>query len=317
MIEIITSYLCVGIMVSLSGLGTALGQARSSGEAFKAINRQPAVQKNLFSLFMLGIAILETASVLGFFVAAVLLTSLPLYGYSSIALYGISCAVALPALCAGLYGALPVKSGLAALARQPFLSSKITQLMTLCLMLLQTPLIFGFIIALIIQFNLNPSLTYAQSLVYCAAGFCIGCGAVGTIIGIGKFSQRSLGALSKNTQIASRITTLSMVSISLIEASVIFALIIAFTLCRLAATRGNLTVTQAVILVIAGLLSGLGSIAPALGSAHAASEAARSLPLVESVTARELIRTSMLGQVFIDSTTIYTFITALLLTYLL
>ena len=84
---------------------------------------------------------------------------------------------------------MPAYEALGAVARQPFLASKLSNFMLLSQSLIQTPLIFGFIVALIIRTKFPFVTTFSQALTLIGSGAAIGLGCIGPAFGGGFFTK--------------------------------------------------------------------------------------------------------------------------------
>ena len=71
---------------------------------------------------------------------------------------GIAFAISLSGFVLGLVSALPAQQAVLAIARQPFFSQKIFRFMLITQSIIQTPIVFGFIIAMFIKDQANPSI---------------------------------------------------------------------------------------------------------------------------------------------------------------
>ena len=73
--------------------------------------------------------------------------------YIGISECGIALALGIPGFLVGAFSSLPSQQAAIALTRQPLASSKIINIMLLTQSLVQTPVIFGFLISLFIKNN--------------------------------------------------------------------------------------------------------------------------------------------------------------------
>ena len=145
-----------------AALGVSIGQGFTSQAAFNAINRQPAAQPDITRTTLLALALIETSAILrtAYFIS--LFFKIPNNQWAVIAEIGMGVAISFPGLVIGLASSMPAYEALGAIARQPFLASKLSNFMLLTQSLIQTPLIFGFIVALIIRTKI-PHVTNASA----------------------------------------------------------------------------------------------------------------------------------------------------------
>ncbi len=304
-------YSSIAFLVAASSLGAAVGQGRIGRSSIDALNRQPSAQAGIFNAFAISMAIIETSSILGLIMGLFLLRTSPSSLYESLGSFGTACALGIPASYAALRGSFSAESALWAIARQPLFAKKIVQLMILLQAVMQTPLIFGFISAFLIKNSLYSALSLEQSLVLCASGLCVGLGSLGTIKGISLFSKEALTASSINKKIFPKLWSFSALSISLIETSALFSFLVSLALLNKQFST-KISLSQACIMLGAAFLMAIGTSGPAIQSGKTAAAAIKTLPLRPEYY-HELIRTSLFGQVLIDSIAIYALLIALLL----
>src|ERR1700730_7818800 len=144
----------IALTVAVNAVGVGIGQGLTSSAALESINRQPSARNEITKTAILGLALIETAAVMGTFTSFLLLlqahrTNESFYG--TIAELGIAFAICCSGFVLGLVSSMPARAACFAVARQPFFAPQIIRFMMISLSLLQTPIIFGLIIALFIQ----------------------------------------------------------------------------------------------------------------------------------------------------------------------
>ncbi len=194
-------YLSIAFVIGANSLGVGIGQGLTYAAAITAINRQPKARNEIAKLAILGTALIETSAILGITMAIMLLIERqppdhPLY--ARIAETGIACAMCFSGFVIGLFSSLPAQAACLATARQPFFSQKIMRFMLVTQSIIQTPIIFGFIIALFIKARSLSITTSAESMRLLASGICIGLGSIGPAIGLSRFAQTACYSLSIN-----------------------------------------------------------------------------------------------------------------------
>ena len=103
--------------------------------------------------------------------------------------------------------------------------------------LLQGPMIFSFIIALIISYQSANATTLGDSLRLMASGLCIGLGSIGPSIGLAVFAQSACRGLGINPRAYTKILSFSIISQTIIETPIIFSFVIAMTLLIMTSTN--------------------------------------------------------------------------------
>ncbi len=306
-------FLTIGLTTASSSIGVSVGQGIATQAAFDAINRQPAAQKDIGRSLIIALALIETGAMLGLLIPLILFYSPPTTLYGALAEIGMGIAIALPAISTAYASALPASEAFHAMSRQPFLGKKIRNILLLALSLIQTPLIFGFIVALIIS-TLIPSLTtLSQSLILIASGLTIGLGCIGPALGSGNFTAHACKSTGLNKTIFQEIFTFTLISQAIIETGVIFAAIISLILLSHAPTVSGPAIVGWVYIALAFTM-GIGTLGAGISSGRIAASAAIQMALNPSART-SLSRTSMLAQGLVDTIPIYAFIIVLWLIY--
>jgi len=224
MIEFLNFFIIAAI-VAITSLGVALGNSISTIEAIKAIYVQPKANKEILKASLLGLALSETSAVIGFVMAILLIAGSNLTYFNILARIGIFFAICIPGFIIGLASAQPVKYACISIARQPFFSNKILNLMFLTLTFIQSPMIFGFIISLLINFKSGSIINFADSIRMISSGLSLGVGTVGPIIGLSLFAKTACQSIGINRNTYNKIFTFSFISQALLETPIVFALI--------------------------------------------------------------------------------------------
>lgn len=305
-------YMAAALCVSITSIGVGLGQGQASSAAITAINTQPGPRNDIVKTVIIGMALIETAALMGTVIAFFMLfgQQVPTSAPAGFAYLGIACALCLPGLAVGLTSSWPVQEACFAIARQPFFGQQVLRLMLITQSIIQTPIIFGFIIAMIILSQVGFVTTLPHGLALFASGLSIGIGTVGPIIGLSQFAKTACEGIGINRSAYGKIFSFTFVSEAIIETPIIFALVIAVLILFTASP--DTTLLKGVAFICAGLCMGVGTIGPGVSSGRTASAACRQIadnPAVYSVVSKA----SMFGQGLIDTCAIYTLLVALLL----
>ncbi len=306
-------YGTIALSIGVSALGVGIGQGLTGKSALKAINTQPQARPEIIKTALLGIVLIETAAISGGITAILLLRTVPKNYFSSLAELGIAFAICIPSLVAGLVSAWPTEKACMAVARQPFIAQSISRLMAILLAFIQAPIIFGFIIALFISNQLAYAHTLFDSLRLISAGLCIGLGSVGPSIGLALFARNACQGASLGVKRINSIFSFTFVSVPMIETPLIFALII--SLLHLFAPNTHNATIDGIALLAAALCIALSTIGTGIGTGLVSAAACRAIahnPDSYSV----ISRTSIYGQVFIETCSLYAVLSSLLLRYL-
>ncbi len=307
-------YSTIALTVGISSIGVGIGEGMTSGAALDAINQQPAAQDDISKAAILGMALIETAAIMGVAIAIILLRSQPASIYGYYAELGVMLAVCFSSLTIGLISALPTREACYAIARQPFFSQKILRFMLLTQSILQTPIIFGFIVAVMIINQAATIQTFEESLKLIAAGLCIGLGSIGPAIGLARFAKVACRGVGINREAYNKLFSFMLVSEAMIETPIIFSLVIAM-LILLTPLPADHALAKSIALLAAALSTGLGTFGPGISSGITASAACEQIAL--NPDQHELLsKVSIFAQGLIDTCAIYSLLISLMLIYL-
>lgn len=308
MIQYVVHYLAGALSLILSIITVALGQGVIASSNLDAFNRQPKAIDSIKKSTILALALTETTTLLGLITSLFLIFKPVGNLYISLAEMGMVIAVGLPSLVLGYMTSFTAKHAFSSMARQPFSDKQIGRFMIFSQSLMQTPLVLGFIVALLIYFQLNYIETLGQSLTFIASGIAIGLGSIGSAYGSGIFTGQACKSLGLNKNIYSKMVSFTIISQVIIETPVILAMLISFLLLRLAVTP--ITTIQGIIYLAASLTIGMGAIGSGIGSGLTASKACNQIAL-NSSQYNFISRLTIFAQSIIDTSAIYAFIIAL------
>jgi F0F1-type ATP synthase membrane subunit c/vacuolar-type H+-ATPase subunit K len=305
-------YSAAALCVALTSLGTGIGEGMAGMAAVKAMDIQPSARSEIFRANILGMALIETAAILGVVISLLLIFGQQdLNPYANSASLGIAFAIAIPGLVAGIVSAFPAQQACLAIARQPFFSQKIMTLMLVTQSIIQTSVIFGFIVAILIK-NQSPFInSFAESLRLIGSGFCSGFGSIGPVMGLAHFAQTACAGIGFNRNSYSKILPFTLMSQAIIETPLIFALLISLLLLS-TTTQDNILI--GIAMMAASLCIGIGTLGPGIGSGRTAAAACQQIaraPFNYSLFSRM----SLLGQGLIDTSAIYALLISLILIY--
>ncbi len=306
---LVIHYIAIAFCTVAGALGVSRGQGKTALAAFAAIDRQPATQPEINRSAILAFALIETAAILGLLISFFMFYGAPPTIASALGEIGIALSIGIPGLAIGWFSAGPTSETLNAIARQPFLSRRLTNFMLLILSLLQTPLIFGFIIALMIHINLPSVVTVAQGLTLIGAGIAAGFGCLGPVLGGCYFTTMACKSAGRNRAAFPKLFTFTFISQAIIETPVIFATIIALLLTRQATTAYENPIIG-IAYIIFGSTIGIGTFGAGISSGRTAAAAAEQIayrPAAYNI----LSRASMMAQGLVDTIAVYAFIIAL------
>lgn len=300
----------IGTMV-LPATGVAYGQNMIAQAMSEALQQQPAAHKKLTSLYVIALAIIETSAILCLLLAFMMAFTNVWVSGPAIGHLSIFFVVAIPSFLVGMASGKPARAALAAVARYPFNHAQVLNTLLLGLSMLQSPVILGFITALLIKSRIHDTMSITHALLFMAASICTALGCMGPTYGLSYFSERVCQLLGKEPQLYKQIITFVFLSQALIETPLIFVFVLGLVeLFYLEATPS--VVWTAFSASIALGLSTLGAgISSGKVAAHAAQAIGRESSVYPLVT-----RMSLLAQTILDTAPIYGLITALVIIFL-
>lgn len=301
----------VFIIVSAS-LGVGIGCSQVAMSAITALNIAPLIKTEMLKIVLFALALIETGGIISLILALLLIFGQPFEHnqYALIAQLGICLAMGISSFIVGIVSAWPGSAAALALARQPFFGTKILNVMLLSQSIIQTPVIFSFLICLIIKAQLSNVAHITQAVTLLVAGLAMGIGSIGPAIGISRFARVALQCLGINRNAYNKILSFSFISQAMIETPIIFVMLIALIICLTPIASDNYI--PMFTYSIAALCMALSSFAPSLSSSKIASAGCLQIAYnAEKSTAAS--RMSILSQGLVDSAAIYGLLIALLL----
>lgn len=304
-----TSYLLhygtIAFAVALNSVSVGIGEGMTSLAALNALTLQPSAENEISKTFILGMALVETAAVIGLTIALMLLSPLQNVenlAYIHYAEIGIAFAICLSGGIIGIASSFPAQYACRSVARQPFFAQKIQGLMLLTQSLMQTPIIFAFIVALFIKNQMHIAVTMGGSLRLMGSGLCIGLGSIGPSIGLALFSKQVCESVSINRKAYQQLLSFTLISEALIESPLIFALLVSLLLLQVRAQEPM--IVSSITLFASALCMGLATLGPGISSGRIAAKACQRIALEPSYYG-SLAKTSLFGQVMIETGAIY------------
>lgn len=308
-------FAAIAFAVGINSISVGLAEGLISKSAIDAANIQPRAQATITRTAILGMALTETAAVFAV-VIVILLTIISANTFSAgIAQLGIALAICLAGGVIGFVSHLPAKAACLAIARQPFFDNRITNVMLITLMLVQTPLIFSFIISFFIFAQINPTIDIANAVRLLSSGLCIGLGSMGPAIGLAVFAQSAVKALGINRHAYQKILSFTFLSEAIIETPIIFALLVSLLLISPATTASG-SPSRVIALFAAALCTGLSTLGPGISSGRTAGAACNEIAYQPNLYGA-LSRTSMIAQGFLDTFAIYGLLIAIMLIFVI
>lgn len=300
-------YSIIGLIVTLPAAAAAFGQRTTGRSAIENITTQPQAQHDLLRSYVLGVALNEMAAIMSVIMGAFLLfKNHPISLEHTLVEIGIFCAVVIPACLVGYLSAEPHRMAMESLTRQPFLASRIINLMILTISMMQMSVILGMFVAFILQLQLSePEITLLSSIKYMAAGLTFGGASIGPLIGMSRFTKTACHAVGLYPNSYGNVLSIAFISPALIETPILFALGVALSMIAR-------TALHPAALIAAALAMGLSTFGPGIASGTVAATACRFIAQ-EPERSSQFTYTSMVVQTLIEASCIYGLIIAIVL----
>ncbi len=307
--------LSIAFPMTLASLGAGIGQGLIGVKSLQAVNVQPQAASEIGRVSMIGMALTETSAILGLVISIILLldTSIPAsYEYALFGKIGISFAIGLTSLVAGIASSIPAQSACLSVARQPFFSNKILQLMLLTQSIIMTPNIFGFLIALLINTKIATVTDLNTGLQLLASGISIGIGSIGPCIGLSLFASAACTAIGINRKSYSKILPFTFICEAIIETPVIFSFLIALLIWNTnvqpqSPIQGIAFLAAAICMSLSTIGTGLSAGRVGAAACNQIGNTPETYPIISKI--------GLLALAMIDTFAIYGFIIAIILIY--
>ncbi len=309
MINLATAhYGSIAALITLPVFATALGQARIAKAAFAALNQQPAHDAGIKKIFFAGIALSETVALIAVLTTAYLLTSPLTHAVQIYARIGTCMTIIIPSVIIAYFGSLSTAQAIGSAARQPFLTNQILSFMIITQSLMQTPVIFCAIFALIIQSQAASIVTMPAALQLLAVGLTLSLSSIGPCFGLSHFIAQACYCLRYNRTAFSKLFSFTFITQAIIETPFLFGLATAIVMLQLT----EVTLMKSIALLCAAFSLGFATLPVSIVSARASAKVLEGIALTPEY-APLLGRFSLFCQAFIDTTAVYGLIIALML----
>lgn len=315
MLANILHYLSAVIAIILGALGGGIAQGIAGSNSITAMERQPMSNDDASRAMIVGLALIESGVIIALVTTLIMLVGsheAPTLSISFAEL-GIALAVGCAAISISIASSQVVKACSYSIARQPLFGSKIFTFMLLTQSIIEAPIIFAFIIGLIIKSNIVPDLTVAQGLKLLCAGLVLALGCIGPAVGQAIFARAACTSIGLNKNAYSKIFPFTLISEAIIETPVIFCLLFSFMILFTNFPGGDANMTcPCVILFAAVFCISLGALGAAIAIGRICSISCLQIAGNDSIYGI-VLRSNLLTIAFIESTLIYSLITSLLL----
>lgn len=299
-------FITIAVIVGVTSISVGIGEGLTGVAALQALITQPRARLEISKTFLLGMALIETAGVLGLTMSILLFNPsarMPLSEYGYYAELGILFAVGISGMVLGIVSSYPARAACHAVARQPFFAQKIQIMMLLTQSIMQTPLIFAFMISILIKMQLVTSMHAADAMRLIAAGLCIGVGSIGPTIGLALIAQQACTSLGMNKYAYNTLLPFTLISQAIVESPLVFSLIVSLSILFTKVADPSLLISG-IAFLSAGLCMGVGTGMPGISSGKTAAQACASIAY-NPTAASTIFKVSLISQVLLETGSIY------------
>ncbi len=297
----------------LSAIGASIGQGIISKNALESLNRQPSASNSISKIAIIGMALVETAAIMGMVMSILLINDIrisinPLF--ENFAVIGIALALGISGFCAGIAAAFPAATTCHSVAHQPFMHTKLLNMMLIVQTLIMTPNMFGMIISLLIKNQIANMTIINEAIQLFASGMSIGFGCIGPSIGLSIFASAACATVGINKKSFNKVMTFTFICEAIIETPAIFALLV--SLIILTTTIKPDSTLQSWQFISAALCMGLSTISPGINAGRTGAAACKQMGFnLEQYSS--LSKIALLALAMIDSFAIYGLLVSIVL----
>jgi len=228
------------------------------------------------------------------------------------AIGGASLSVGLGAIGAAIGEGYTAACANESISRRPEKAGEIIKTMLMGQAVAETSAIFALLIAMMLLFT-NVGSEPITVYVLLSAGLCMGFGAIGAGIGSGLPAGACCTGISRQPQVADKLTTNMLIGASISQTTAIYALAISLMMMFLNLSGGPIAPRWAAIMG-AGLAVGLAAIGPAVGEGKAAQSACEGIAR-KPQAAMQITTLMLLGMAVTESTGVYGLLISLILIF--
>jgi F-type H+-transporting ATPase subunit c len=309
----VAHYLIAGCLILLGAGGAGIGLGLAAVGVEDASTRQQTGQLQSFNAMIIGLALIESGAIIALVMTLMTLFNRPVaFTWPIIwAEAGTAVAIGTAAIAISIASSFVVKAASQAIARQPLYASKITTYMLIAQSIIEAPVIFAFIVALLIRTRIDMAMDLWAGMRLFACGLAVGIGALGPSIGQAMFARSASYAIGINVHQYNKIFPYALLTQALIETPMIFCLLFSLLFLYVTPTAAMAAVATIKGLVAAGTIS-FGALGGCIGMGYMASHTSAYVALDPTVYSA-MVRTALFTMAFIESTVIYSFIISLIL----
>ncbi|MFC1854615.1 ATP synthase F0 subunit C [Candidatus Dependentiae bacterium] len=306
-------YFAVGLSIAIAGFGVPIGVGIAVKGLIDGTLRQVWAYQRNFNTLIMGTLMIESSLALAFIAAFVTLLAPPSVITLPVAIaeFGSCIGMGVTAAFVAIAVGYTVRTCCVSVARNPFEVRRIQVFMFILMTLIETPVIFSFLIWLFVRTKVGDIQTYVEGMKLCAAGFAMAIGSIGSAIGQKLFVEKACRAIGHNMDVYNKIFTLAIITEAMIETPILLTFIM--SIMMILRVVSPLVVGVGVYVFFAAAIAmGFGSSAVAIGigrvGGSAASQISRSPESYGTILA-----TTFISQAFVETSSLFSFLVALLI----
>lgn len=299
------SYILIAITLIISSYCVGIGQGTTTTALLRATDTQPSAHQHLQFLFIIGTAMLEFINILGCLIAVLFIMKTTHAPAILLSQTGAMFAFVVPAGLVGILSAAPLQEIFASLARQPLFSQGLLNQLLLTQIMLQTSVLFGFVISVILI--VQAPQTIMEGIKLFSSGLVFGLGTIGPVIGLSLFARSACAALGRNRDAFDKIFSFTFVSQGMIETPLLLVFVIAIIFLLIPASSASYA---SIAYVAAALCMSITTMNAGINSGYASSKACEQIS-THLEAYENISTTSLISQTFIESNAIYGLITVI------
>ncbi len=309
-------YFAVVFAIVLGSIGGGIAQGIAGFASINSLMRQQLGGEEAWKAMIVGLALIESGVIIALVTT---LSTLFVRNREALTLemgfveVGISLAVGVAALMVCSASSVVVKACTNSISRQPFFASKIFAFMLLTQSIIEAPVIFAFILGIVIKTNSSDLVSVVQGLKFLVAGSLFALGCIGPSIGQAVFANAACSSIGINKHAYGKIFPFALICEAVIETPIIFCLLLSLIMVYTNIPRAFIDSYVPFIMFLAATFClSVGSFGAAVSMSNISAKGCMQI-ISNERSYGTVIRTSLLAIAFIESTLIYALIISLLL----
>ncbi len=305
-------YVSIAGIIGFSALGGCIGQGIAGMGSIRSMTRQPDSYNEIFRAMFIGLVLIESGPIVALVSSLMLLfKQAPTSWGTAWAEVGIALAISATCCVMSIASGTVVRAATYSISRQPFSVKNIFTLMIMAQAIIEAPAIFAFIVSVLIHSSITTDLNLALGLKYFASCLVLAIGSIGPSIGQAIFSSAACSAAGLRNNIQDKLFPFMLINQTLIDTPLIFCLLFSFLILFTQLPIENSFGTS-ISFIAAAAAMGSGTLGSGIGIGYTGAQCAYQIAH-NPQQYRLIFKTNLFSIAFIESSTIYAMIIALLL----